>query len=65
MGRKAKQLKNYTTEQAEALFERDENNRTGIKLYAILQISRGYRKRQSSQEGKYVHTTIFLPVFNP
>ena len=46
MGRKSKQLKNYTTEQIEALFESDENNRIGIKLYAILQISRGYSSRK-------------------
>jgi len=45
MGRKVKQLKNYTTEQVEALFESDENNRTGVKLYAIIQLSRGYSSR--------------------
>ena len=45
MGRKVKQLKNYTTEQVEALFESDENHRTGVKLYAILQLTRGYSSR--------------------
>ena len=45
MGRKVKQLKNYTTEQVEALFARDENYRTGVKLYAILQLTRGYSSR--------------------
>jgi len=40
MGRKVKQLQNYTTEQVEALFESDENNRIGVKLYAIIQLSR-------------------------
>ena len=39
MGRKVKQLKNYTTEQVEALFESDENNITGVKLYAIMRHS--------------------------
>ncbi len=42
MGRKVKQLKNYTTEQIELLFESDENNIVGIKLHAIIQLTRGY-----------------------
>jgi transposase len=45
MGRKVKQLKNYTTEQVEALYEGDEKHRTGVKLYAILQLTRGYSSR--------------------
>jgi len=45
MGRKVKQLKNYTSEQVEALFERDENYRIGVKLYAVLQLTRGYSSR--------------------
>jgi transposase len=45
MGRKVKQLKNYTTEQVEALFESDENHRIGVKLYAVLQLTRGYSSR--------------------
>jgi len=45
MGRKVKQLKNYTTEQVEALYESDERHRTGVKLYAILQLTRGYSSR--------------------
>ena len=45
MGRKVKQLKNYKTEQIETLFERNENYRTGVKLYAILQLTRGYSSR--------------------
>jgi putative transposase len=45
MGRKVKQLKNYTTEQVESLLASDENHRTGVKLYAILQLTRGYSSR--------------------
>jgi transposase len=45
MGRKVKQLKNYTTEQVEKLLESDENYRIGVKLYAILQLTRGYSSR--------------------
>jgi transposase len=46
MGRKVKQLKNYTTEQVEALFESDENNIVGVKLYAVIQLTRGYSSRK-------------------
>jgi transposase len=45
MGRKVKKLKNYTTEQVEKLFESDKNHRIGVKLYAILQLTRGYSSR--------------------
>ena len=45
MGRKIKKLKNYTTEQVEKLFESDENHRIGVKLYAVLQLTRGYSSR--------------------
>ena len=45
MGRRVKQLKNYTTEQVKALYESDEKHRTGVKLYAILQLTRGYSSR--------------------
>ena len=45
MGRKVKQLKNYTTEQVASLLASDENHRIGVKLYAILQLSRGYSSR--------------------
>jgi hypothetical protein len=46
MGRKVKQLKNYTTEQVETLFESDENNIVGVKMYAIVQLTRGYSTRK-------------------
>jgi transposase len=46
MGRKVKRLKNYSTEEVEALFKSDETHRTGVKLYAILQLTRGYSSRR-------------------
>ena len=46
MGRKVKQLKNYTLEEIEAIFEGDEKNRVGVKLYAIIQLIRGYSSRK-------------------
>ena len=46
MGRKVKQIKNYSAEQIEALIANDENYRIGVKLFAILQLSRGYSSRE-------------------
>ena len=60
MGRKVKQLKNYTTEQVEALFERDEKYRTGVKLYAILQLTRGYSSRALEE----IFRTSFKQICN-
>jgi transposase len=60
MGRKVKQLKNYTAEHVEALFERDENYRIGVKLYAVLQLTRGYSSR--SLEGFF--RTSFKQICN-
>jgi transposase len=58
MGRKVKQLKNYTTEQVEALFESDENNIVGVKLYAIIQLSRGYSTRKLEDFYRVTHKQI-------
>ena len=46
MGRKVKQLKNYTTEQLESIFNHNKNNIVGFKLCAIIQLSRGYSSRK-------------------
>jgi transposase len=46
MGRKVKQLKNYTTEQIESIFDSDANNLVGIKLHAIIQLTRGHSSRK-------------------
>jgi transposase len=58
MGRKVKQLKNYTTEQVEMLFESDENNVIGVKLYAILQLTRGYSTRKLEEFYRVTHKQI-------
>jgi transposase len=60
MGRKVKQLKNYTTEQIEALFKSDENNLVGVKLYAIIQLSRGYSSRKLEE----YYRTSFKQICN-
>jgi len=58
MGRKVKQLKNYTTNQVEALFESDENNIVGVKLYAIIQLTRGYSTRKLEEFYRVTHKQI-------
>jgi transposase len=58
MGRKVKQLKHYTTEQVEALFESDENNLVGVKLYAIIQLTRGYSTRRLTEFYRITHKQI-------
>ena len=58
MGRKVKQLKNYTTEEVEALFESDENNIVGVKLYAIIQLTRGYSTRKLQEYYRVTHKQI-------
>jgi transposase len=49
MGRKVKKLKNYTPEQIEKLFESGSKHELGVKLYAVLQLSRGYSSRKLSE----------------
>jgi transposase len=58
MGRNVKQLKNYTTEQVETLFESDENNIVGVKLYAIIQLTRGYSTRKLEEFYRVTHKQI-------
>jgi len=58
MGRKVKQLKNYTTEQVEMLFDSDENNIIGVKLYAIIQLTRGYSTRKLEEFYRVTHKQI-------
>jgi transposase len=58
MGRKVKQLKNYTTEQIESVFESDSNNRPSIKLYALIQLSRGYSSRKLEEFYRVTHKQI-------
>ena len=58
MGRKVKQLKNYTTEEVEALFESDANNIVGVKMYAIIQLTRGYSSRKLQEYYRVTHKQI-------
>jgi transposase len=58
MGRKVKQLKNYTTAQVEAILKSDENKLLGVKLYAILQLTRGYSARRLEEFYGVTHKQI-------
>lgn len=58
MGRNVKQLKNYTTDAVEALFESDENNIVGVKLHAIIQLTRGYSTRKLEEFYRVTHKQI-------
>jgi transposase len=60
MGRKVKRLMNYTTEEVEALFESEANHLTGVKLYAIIQMSRGYSSRKLEE----FYRTSFKQICN-
>jgi hypothetical protein len=48
-GTQRKRLNNYTAEQIEMLFESDANNKISIKLYAILQLAKGYSSRKLTE----------------
>jgi transposase len=58
MGRKVKQLKNYTTEEVVSLFESDENNVVGVKMYALIQLTRGYSTRKLTEFYRVTHKQI-------
>jgi transposase len=55
MGRKVKTLKNHTTEEVEAIFASNENNLTGVKLYAVLQLTKGFSSRKLTE---FYHTSF-------
>jgi transposase len=58
MGRKVKQLKNYTTEQVELMLASDKSHTVGVKLYAILQLTRGYSTRKLEEFYQVSHKQI-------
>lgn len=45
MGRKVKQLKNYTSEEVKALIDNDDKHKVGVKLCAVYQMSKGKSSR--------------------
>jgi transposase len=58
MGYKVKQLKNYTASQIETLFESNGNNIIGVKLYAIIQLTRGYSTHKLEEIYRVTHKQI-------
>jgi transposase len=49
MGRKVKQLRNYSTAQIKTIIASNSNNIIAIKLHAILQLSKGHSSRELSE----------------
>ena len=60
MGRKVKQIHNYTTEQIKAFIDNDDKYKLGIRLYAVYQLSKG----KSSRELEDLYNTSFKQICN-
>lgn len=60
MGRKALQIKGYKPEQIKALFNKDDKYKTGLRLYAVYQVSLG----QSSRKLEDLYNTSFKQILN-
>ncbi len=60
MGRKALQIKGYKPEQIKALFNNDDKYKTGLRLYAVYQVSIG----QSSRKLEDLYNTSFKQILN-
>lgn len=60
MGRHVKKLSNYSSLDITALIESDDKHKVGIKLYAILQLSKG----KASRELEELYGTSFKQILN-
>jgi transposase len=60
MGRKVKQLKNYSSSQIKAIIDTDDKYKLGVKLYAVYQLSKG----KSSRELEDLYNVSFKQVCN-
>lgn len=60
MGRPVKQLINYTTSEIKALIEKEEDYKIRIKLYTILQLSKG----KPSREVEELYGASFKQILN-
>ena len=49
MGRKVKQLKNYSSEQIKAFIDDDNKHKFGLRLYAVYQVSKGKSSRSLAE----------------
>jgi transposase len=58
MGHNVKKIKKYTTEQVADLIKSGENKHIGVKLYAILQLTRGYSSRKLEELFLTTHKQI-------
>jgi transposase len=60
MGRKVKQIKNYSSEQIKAFIDNDNKHKVGIRLYAVYQVSKG----KSSRSLEELYNTSFRQICN-
>lgn len=60
MGRKVKQLKNYSSAQIKAIIDKDDKYKLGVKLYAVYQLSKG----KPSRELEELYNVSFKQVCN-
>ncbi|WP_165044672.1 helix-turn-helix domain-containing protein [Dysgonomonas sp. ZJ709] len=60
MGRHVKQLINYTTSDVKAFIDNEDKYKVGIKLYAILQLTKG----KPSRELEELYGTSFKQILN-
>ena len=60
MGRKVKQIKNYSSEQIKAIIDTDDKYKLGIRLYAVYQLSKG----KASRELEDLYNVSFKQICN-
>jgi len=60
MGRRVKQLKNYSSEQIKAFIDNDNKHKIGIRLYAVYQVSNG----KSSRSLEELYNISFKQICN-
>jgi len=60
MGRKALQIKGYTSEDIRALFDSEDKYKTGMRLYAVYQVSKGVSSRKLEE----LYNTSFKQICN-
>lgn len=60
MGRKVKQIMGYSSDQIKSLFNSEDKYKTGLRLYAVYQVSLG----QSSRNLESLYNTSFKQILN-
>ena len=60
MGRQVRKIKGYKPEEIKALFNQDDKYKTGLRLYAVYQVSLGKASRQLEE----LYNTSFKQILN-